>query len=73
MISSQKNNILGEVLLDGEQQSAHFDAIDAPIDIVAKEQVVQIARLTCLADHVEQVSILAMDVTNYTDWLVNLD
>ena len=73
MIASEENNIPREVKLDGEEQDADFNTKDATVDIVTEEKVVEAARLSCFADHVQQVSVLAMDVTNDTDRLLNFD
>lgn len=73
VIAPQKHNVPGEVLFDGEEQNAHFDSKDASVDIVAEEEVIETARLTSFADHVEQVSILSMDVADNADRLVDLN
>ena len=73
MVASEQDHILWEVQLDGEEQDADLNAKDASIDVVSQEKVVQAARFACLGDHVEQVSVLAMDITDDTDGLLDLD
>ena len=72
MISSEENDVTGEVQLDGEEEDADFDALDAAVDVVAEEEIVERTRFTCLGDHVEQVSVLTMDVANNADGLIDL-
>lgn len=72
VVAAQKHHILWEVKLDGEQKDADFNAEDATINVVTKEEIVETTRLTGFADHVEQVSVLTMDVTNDTDGLLDV-
>ena len=72
VIATEQDYILWEVQLDREEEQADFDAEDASIYVVSKEEVVQAAWLACLRYHVEQVSILAMDVSHDADGLINL-
>ena len=53
MIASQHNNVTREVEFDGEEKHADFNAKDATVNIIAKEQIVKTARLTRLANHIE--------------------
>ena len=73
VVASEQDHILWEVQLDGEEQDADLNAKDASIDVVSQEKVVQAARFSCLGDHVEQVSVLAVDITDDTDGLLDLD
>jgi len=52
VIASQHDDVSWEVLLDGEEQNADLDPLDAAIDIVTQEEIVKTAGLTSLADHV---------------------
>ena len=52
VIASQHDDVSWEVLLDGEEQNADLDPLDATIDIVTQEEIVKTAGLTSLADHV---------------------
>ena len=73
MISSQKNDIAWEVQLDREQQNADFNTLDATIDVVAQEEIVETTRFASLADHVEEICILSVDITDHTNWFFNLN
>ena len=73
MVSTEQHHGLGVVQLNSKKQDAHIDSKDATIHIVAHEQVVQIAWLTCLANHVQQISILTMDVSHDADGFGNVD
>ena len=72
VIASQHHDVSGEVLLDGKEKNADLDAEDATIDIVTEEEVVERAWLTGLANHVQQVRVLSMDVADDANWLFNL-
>ena len=73
VIASQEHNVSGKILFDGEQKDAHFNSKDASVDIVAKKEVIETTGLASLANHIEQISVLAMDITNDADGLVNLN
>ena len=72
MIASKHDDIPREVLLNGKEKNADLNAEDASINIVTQEEVVERAWLTCLAYHVQKVSILSVNITHDTDWLFNL-
>lgn len=72
MVTSKHYDIPWEVKFYREEENADLDTVDSSVDIIAKEQIIQRAGLTCLADHVQQVCILAVDITDNTNRLFNL-
>ena len=72
VVSSEQNDIGREVHFERKEQDADFDALDASVHVVAKEEIVQTAGLSRLGDHVEQIRVLAMDISNHTNRLLNL-
>lgn len=73
MVTAEQNNVPREIKLDCKQQDADLDAEDAAVHVIAKEEVVEAAWFSSLGDHVEQVSVLTVDVADNTDRLFNLD
>ena len=73
VVSSEHNHILWEVQLDSEEEDTDFDSEDAAIDVVTKEEVVQAARLARFRNHVQQISVLAVNITHDADRLLNLN
>lgn len=72
VIASQHHDVSGEVLLNGKEKNADLDAEDATVDIVTEEEVVERAWLTGLANHVQQVRVLPMDVADDANRLIDL-
>lgn len=72
MVAAEKHNVLWEVQLNGEEKNADLNAEDATIDVVTKEEIVETAGLASLADHVEQVGVLSVDVTNDADGFLDV-
>ena len=73
MIAPEHDHVPWEVQLNSEEQDTHFNAKDSSVNIVTKEEVVETTRLPSLADHIEQVCVLSMDISDDTDWLFNLN
>lgn len=68
VVPPQQHHTLGEIQLNRKQQSAHLDAENASVDVVSHEEVVEGAGVSRLGDHVEQVGVLAVDISHDADW-----
>jgi hypothetical protein len=73
VIASQKDNVLREVQFYREKEDAHLNALNASVNVVAQEEIVKTAWLARLRNHVQQVSVLSMDVTHHADRLFDLN
>ena len=73
VVSSKHHNIAWEVQFDREQENANFDALDATIYVVAQEEIVKTARFASLADHVQKICVLSMDITDHTNRFFNMN
>ena len=49
-----------------------FDAKDSTINVIAKEEVVDLTRVTCFLKHVNKVIELSMQISDNDDWLSDL-
>jgi len=72
MIASQKNHVLGVVYLDSQEKNENLEAVDASIDVIAEEQIVNVRWRTGLLKHVAQIVILTMDISDYDNGLADL-
>jgi len=84
VVASQDDHLLWEPHFQGQQQTNDLAALLATVDIVSHEQVPSILGndeviLFCLVlvahflEHVDQVRVLAVDVTEDFDWCFKLD
>ena len=62
MIASQHNNVTREVKFDGEEKHADFDAKDATVNIVAKEQVVRIWWEPTILEESQEIVVLTVHI-----------
>jgi len=84
VISTQHNNLAGVSDLQGEEQADDLTALLSSVDVVAHEQVfgllgddvvvlVLLVLITHFLEHVEQICVLAVDVSEYFHWSFKLD
>ncbi len=63
MVAAQDEEVFRVLDLVREQQADGLERLLAPIDVVAKEQVVSLGRETTVFEQAKQVVVLAVDVT----------
>lgn len=64
MISSEHNDIAGEVDLEGQQQQQHFNREGSTIHVVAEEEVASLFWVASYFQQFQQVVILSVNVTH---------
>ena len=83
MISSQKNDLLRESHFQGKQEANYLTTLHTSINIIPEEEVprvltnnkIVLLRFIFVAhffEHVEQVCVLAMNVTEYLNGCLEL-
>lgn len=83
MVSSEHDHLLRKPNFEGEQEADDFTALLASINVVAEEQVLEISAenlvllvllilVSHLLEHVQQITILAVDVSENLDGRLEL-
>ena len=83
MVSSQNNDLLRKSNFHGEEEADDFTALFATVDVVTQKQVPHLLHnklvtllmfvlISHLFEHMQQISILTMDITEYLYWCFKL-
>merc|ERR1719265_1758353 len=62
VVATQKEEILGALDLVGKEQADSLQAMLAPVDIIAKEEVVRLRREATALEESQDVRVLAMGI-----------
>ena len=73
VISSKQDELLGIIDFDRNQEHHAFQTENSSVNVITKEKIVELGWIASLVEHVHQVVILPVDITNYNNWLWNLD
>ena len=84
MVASQKNNLLWKSYFEGQEKANDLAALHASIDVIAQEEVSRILTnnkivllllvlVAHLFKHMEEVGVLAMNITEYLNWRFKLN
>lgn len=63
MVAPEQEKVFRVLNLVGEEEADALDGFLAPVDIVPQKQIVDVAGEAALLEDLEQVVVLAMDIT----------
>lgn len=72
MVATEDEEVLRIADLEGKEEADGLDGLSSTVDVVTQEEVVCIGRKATILEEPEQVVVLAVDVSTYFDWSIEL-